>query len=128
MNLLPCRLEESAAGLRVRLNSELAFPVPDSRRERYRAHLDKSHLLFGLRPEHIVNQRPHLESAQHPFEAALEVTESMGMDTLVHFQVNGNQVCGRVGPNAGAQAGARMKLVADLENMHLIDDETGKVL
>jgi len=52
----------------------------------------------------------------------------MGMDTLVYFTVNGVEVCGRVSPNAGARAGARMSLVADLGNMHLIDDTTGKVL
>ena len=52
----------------------------------------------------------------------------MGMDTLVYFQVDGVQVCGRVNPNAGALAGARMQLMADLGQMHLIDQATGKVL
>ena len=56
------------------------------------------------------------------------MTEPMGMDTLVYFPINGVEVCGRVSPNAGARAGARMRLVADLDNMHLIDDETGTVL
>ena len=58
----------------------------------------------------------------------LEVTEPMGMDTLVHFLVDGVDICGRVNPNAGAQAGQRMKLVADMNRMHLIDDDSGKVL
>jgi multiple sugar transport system ATP-binding protein len=52
----------------------------------------------------------------------------MGMETLVYFRVNGTEVCGRVNPNAGAKAGAPMKLVADLNNMHLIDDANGQVL
>jgi multiple sugar transport system ATP-binding protein len=38
------------------------------------------------------------------------------------------EVCGRVNPNAGATAAKSMKLRADLSNMHLIDDTTGKVL
>jgi multiple sugar transport system ATP-binding protein len=38
------------------------------------------------------------------------------------------QVCGRVSPKAGAQVGANMHLLADLNNMHLIDDESGMVL
>jgi multiple sugar transport system ATP-binding protein len=37
-------------------------------------------------------------------------------------------VCGRVNPLAGAQAGQAITLVADLTNMHLIDEATGKVL
>jgi multiple sugar transport system ATP-binding protein len=50
------------------------------------------------------------------------------METMVFFLLAGTEVCGRVNPNAGAQAGRRMKLVADLGNMHLIDDASGEVL
>ena len=128
MNFLPCRLEEAAGGLRVRLTEKLGFPVPQERSARYRPHLGKARLLFGLRPEHIIEQRAHLEPGQHPFEVELEVTEPMGMETLVYFMLDGTEVCGRVNPNAGARDGGRMKLVADLSNMHLIDDESGKVL
>ena len=128
MNFLPCRLEEAAGGLRVRLTEQLGFPVPQDRSARYRPHLGKARLLFGLRPEHIIEHRAHLEPGQHPFEVELEVTEPMGMETLVYFMLDGTEVCGRVNPNAGARDGGRMKLVADLSNMHLIDDESGKVL
>jgi multiple sugar transport system ATP-binding protein len=128
MNLVPCGLEEAGSGLLVRFTQNIAFPVPDTRTARYRPHLGNAALLFGLRPEHILEQRPHMEPNQHAFEVTLEVTEPMGMDTLVYFTVNGVEVCGRVSPNAGARAGARMSLVADLGNMHLIDDATGKVL
>ncbi len=128
MNFVPCRLEEAAGGLRVRLTESIAFPVPASRSERYKPHAGKGQLLFGLRPEHIIEQRPHAEPEQHPFEVVPEVTEPMGMETLVHFLLEGTEVCGRVNPNAGAQAGRPMKLVADLANMHLIDAGSGRVL
>jgi len=128
MNFIPCSLEESANGLLVRLNDQLAFPVPDERTARYRPRVGKPGLQFGLRPEHIMEQRQHIEPNQHPFEIELDVTEPMGMETLVYFLVNGTEVCGRVNPNAGARDHTRMKLVADLNNMHLIDDQTGKVL
>ncbi len=128
MNLIPCKLEEAGSRLRVRLGEGIVFPVPDSRTARYRPHLGRAALLFGMRPEHFLEQRPTMEPNQHAFEVSLEVTEPMGMDTLVYFTVDGVQVCGRVSPNAGARAGAPMKLVADLDNMHLIDDGTGKVL
>ena len=128
MNFLPCKLEEAGAGLRVRLTADIAFPVPEDRTARYRPHLANGGLLFGLRPEHIVEQRPHSEPNQHAFEATLVVTEPMGMETLVYFSIDGTEVCGRVNPNAGAQDGRPMKLVADLANMHLIDGAGGKVL
>jgi multiple sugar transport system ATP-binding protein len=127
MNFIPCKLQEAAGGLVAHLSETIAFPVPANRTERYRPHLN-GRLLFGLRPEHILEQRPHGEPGQHVFEATLEVTEPMGMETLVHFLVEGTEVCGRVNPNAGAQAGRPMKLVADLANMHLIDEGSGRVL
>ena len=69
-----------------------------------------------------------MEPGKVPFEAQLEVTEPMGMETLVYFPLNGTQVCGRVNPNAGARDGGTLQLAADLNNMHLIDAGTGRVL
>ena len=128
MNFIPCRLEESGGALRVKLSDSITFPVPASRTERYRKALANDKLLFGLRPEHIVEKRPHAESEQHAFDVNLDVTEPMGMETMVYFTVNGAEVCGRVNPNSGAKDGEPMTLVADLANMHLIDDASGKVL
>jgi multiple sugar transport system ATP-binding protein len=128
MNLVSCRLVEAAGALRVRLADGLEFAVPADRSERYRPHAGKERLLFGLRPEHIIEQRPHLEAGQQPFEVRIDVVEPMGMETLVYFAVNGAEVCGRVDPGAARGEGERMKLVADLRRMHLIDDESGIVL
>jgi multiple sugar transport system ATP-binding protein len=128
MNFIPCRLEEAAGALRVRLSDTLAFPVPESRTARYRGHAGKSNLVLGLRPEHISETKPHTEPNQHDFDMMIDVVEPMGMETLVYFTIEGVAVSGRVNPNAGATALRPMKLRADLSNMHLIDDGTGKVL
>jgi multiple sugar transport system ATP-binding protein len=128
MNFLPARVENNGSGLAIRLTDQLTFPVPDARRGRYEPFAGKGGVLLGLRPEHITEVRPHLEPGQVPFDAGLEVTEPMGMETLVYFHVNGTQVCGRVNPNAGAKDGAALRLAADLNNMHLIDEQTGRVL
>jgi len=128
MNFIPCQLEQAAGALRVRLNDKLSLPVPADRTSRYTAHVGKANLLLGLRPEHITETRPHSEPNQHDFDMTIDVVEPMGMETLVYFTINGIEVCGRVNPNAGAAAAKPMKLRADLSNMHLIDDTTGKVL
>ena len=128
MNFIPCQLEQAAGALRVRLNDKLSFPVPADRTTRYTAHVGKANLLLGLRPEHITETRPHSEPNQHDFDMTIDVVEPMGMETLVYFTINGVEICGRVNPNAGAAAAKSMKLRADLSNMHLIDDSTGKVL
>jgi multiple sugar transport system ATP-binding protein len=128
MNFVPCRLEAASNGLGIRLADGLVFPLPRAQATRYRSHVNDNRLLLGLRPEHVTEARAHLEPGVVPFEATLEVTEPMGMETLVYFTVNGVQVCGRVNPNAGARDGAPLRLAADLNNMHLIDATTGMVL
>jgi multiple sugar transport system ATP-binding protein len=128
MNFIPCRMEENGSGLAIRLTDDLALPVPPARAERYRGRAKNGKLLLGLRPEHITEAGPHLEPGEVPFEAKLEVTEPMGMETLVYFPLNGAQVCGRVNPNAGARDGASLRLAANLNNMHLIDDASGQVI
>ena len=50
------------------------------------------------------------------------------METLVYFTLEGMQICGRVNPNAGARAGAPLRLAVDLNNMHLLNEATGAVL
>jgi multiple sugar transport system ATP-binding protein len=128
MNMVPCALEQAAGGLRLRLSDRISFPIPEDRRARYQAHVGSAKLLCGLRPEHLFEQRPHLEPGQHPFEATPEVVEPMGSETLVFFPVSGNDVCARVDPGCGARPGAPLRLVADLRHLHLIDDATGQVL
>ncbi len=85
-------------------------------------------LLFGLRPEHLTEMRPHSVANQYPFEVTPEVTEPMGMETLVFFSVNGTEMCARTNPAANTQPGVRTQLLADLNHMHLIDEGSGRVL
>ena len=128
MNFIPCRLENGGDSLNVRVNDQVLFPIPAARADRYRGHSQNGKLLLGLRPEHITEAHAHLEPGEIPFDANLDVTEPMGMETLVYFPLNGTQVCGRVDPNAGARDGAPLRLAADLNNMHLIDEATGQVI
>jgi multiple sugar transport system ATP-binding protein len=129
MNFIPCRLEEAGGGgLSVRLTDSLSLPVPSNRAARYRGHASNGRLLLGLRPEHITEAGQHAEPGKVPFDARLDVTEPMGMETLVYFPINGTQVCGRVNPEAGASDGGNLRMAANLNNMHLVDEASGKVI
>jgi multiple sugar transport system ATP-binding protein len=127
MNFIPCRLEQAAGALRVQLNSTVSLPVPANRSAAYQAYLNKD-LLLGLRPEHLVDARPHMEPGMHAFDVPIDVIEPMGMETLLYCSINGAEVCARVHPSAPARAGAPMKLAADMDRMHLIDNESGRVI
>jgi multiple sugar transport system ATP-binding protein len=128
MNLLPCRLVENGGGLMVRIAEGLSFPVPPERAARYRPHMG-SELTFGLRPEHITEVRGgEVPPGMAKFTVPLDVVEPMGMETMVYFLIDGVEVCGRVNPAAAGRAGEQMPLVADLNQMHLINPRNDRVI
>ncbi|MGC1664733.1 MAG: ATP-binding cassette domain-containing protein, partial [Bradyrhizobium sp.] len=128
MNFLPCRLEETAGKLHVRLTEQIAFPLPPARAARYQDAKPDQKLLLGLRPEHITEAKAHAEPGVEAFDAMLDVTEPMGMETLIYFTLADKLVCGRVNPNACARDGEALRLAVDLNNMHLLNEVTGAVI
>ena len=127
MNFMPARLQRNGDGLLLRLAPELAFPVPPPHTARYLPSVGKD-LVFGLRPEHITEPRGEGRDPRCEFSMTLDVTEPMGMETMVFFTVNGTEVCARVEPSAAAGPGQPMRLYANLNHMHLIDPATELVL
>src|ERR1700694_840486 len=128
MNFIPSRLEDVGGKLHIRLTDRIAFPLPPKRAARYQGVARNDKLLLGLRPEHITEAKAHPEPGVEAFDTVLDVTEPMGMETLVYFTLEGAQICGRVNPNAGAHDGAPLRLAVDLNNMHLLNEATGVVL
>jgi multiple sugar transport system ATP-binding protein len=127
MNFMPGRVINGGSNLNIRLSDKLTLPVPESRTARYRAYVDKE-IVFGLRPEDIIENRTELPPGCAAFDVQLDVVEPMGMETMVYFVVEGVEVCGRVNPAAAKNAGESMKLVADLNHMHLIDPATDQII
>ncbi|HVZ54885.1 MAG TPA: sn-glycerol-3-phosphate ABC transporter ATP-binding protein UgpC [Pseudolabrys sp.] len=127
MNFIPCRLEQNGVGLRVRISDTVALPVPPEKATRYSAAGGRE-MLFGLRPEHLTEPRHNGQGRDSEFAVALDVVEPMGMETMVYFTVNGTEVCARVEPSSAVDAGATMRLRANMEHMHLIDPAFGTVL
>ncbi len=80
------------------------------------------------RPKRLTEGKPNGEREFGYIDAVLEVTEPLGMETLVFFRINGIDVCARVSPDAGAREGVHMRLAAGLDHMHLIEDASGRVL
>ncbi len=127
MNFMRCRLEQNGVGLRVRISAMVSLPVPPSQSAQYQSLAGKE-LIFGLRPEHITEPRRSDRDQECEFAATLDVVEPMGMETMVFFTVDGQEVCGRVDPESAARPGEVMRLHANMDRMHLIDPNTGSVL
>ena len=127
MNFLPCQVRGNGNGLTLHLAEDITLPVPPDRMERYGRYRDRP-MTVGIRPEHITEFKPDARAGSVRLEAGLEVTEPMGMETLVHFHLGGVPVCGRVDPLAPARAGEVMALSVDLNHMHLIDPDSALVV
>jgi multiple sugar transport system ATP-binding protein len=127
MNFLRCRLEGNGAGLRLRISDKISLPVPAPRSGSFQPLVGKE-LTFGLRPEHITE--PWRSDRDHTgeFDVTLDVVEPMGMETMVYFTVDGQEVCARVDPGSAKGPGETMRLHANMEHMHLIDPQSGAVL
>ncbi len=128
MNFLPCTLERNASALSVRLADGVSFPVPESHTKRYEAAVGKS-LIFGLRPEHITEPRSSDRGVYSEFSTVLDVVEPMGTETMVFFKLGGEVVSGRVDSGTSVPVtGEKVRLVAHMAHMHLIDPETDLVI
>ena len=127
MNFMRCRLEQNGVGLRVRISEKVSLPVPAAQSGRFQQ-LTGKELIFGLRPEHITEPRRTDRDPNCEFAATLDVVEPMGMETMVFFRVDGQEICGRVDPGSAAGAGETMRLHANMKHMHLIDPQSGVVL
>ena len=127
MNFFPGRVEGNADALAVRISDRISLAVPPSRRARYAPHLGKE-MVLGLRPEHLTEPREPAKPGVVPFPALVDVTEPMGMETMVHFFIDGSPACARIDPNVHAAPGETLALAADMNNMHLIEPESGRVV
>ncbi len=50
------------------------------------------------------------------------------METLVHFFLAGEPVCARIDPQTPAAPNAPLTLAADMNQMHLIEPDSGDVV
>ncbi len=127
MNFIPARVENGSGALRLNLPNGIVLPVPEERTHRYKPAAGKE-VLFGIRPEHLTEPKNLDRQNIAVFELTPEVIEPMGMETLVHLWLQGAEVCSRIDPTTPAEPGRPMQVAVDLNHMHLIDPDSGRVL
>jgi len=78
------------------------------RRARRAIQLASAHdkLLLGIRPEHITEAKA-IPSRHRNFDAVLDVTEPMGMETLIYFTLEGAQSAAGSIPTPARRMAAR---------------------
>ena len=126
MNFISVKvLNES--GLLVQLPGGVRLPVPPQRANRYAPYAGRD-MTLGIRPEHLTEVSGHEKPGVAIIQAPVDVVEPMGMETMVHFQIDGAEMTARVAPETPARPGELLPLAADLNQMHLIENESGRVV
>jgi multiple sugar transport system ATP-binding protein len=126
MNFLPVRVFENG-GLLVQLANGEKLPVPPQFSNRYGPYKDRE-MTLGVRPEHLTETSASEKPGVAHIQAPVDVVEPMGMETIVHFFIGGVPVSARVDPATHAVPGEMLTLAADMNRMHMIDNESGRVV
>ncbi len=114
MNLVPCQL----SGNQIKLGTA-NFELPagmSGRAER------KTGLSFGIRPENI-GITPVEDSVA--VNAKVVLTEPLGAETLVTFDVGGHELVARCSASFSSTPGSNMPIYISQRHMHLFDTENG---
>jgi multiple sugar transport system ATP-binding protein len=125
MNFLPCRLEARGDALAAVLDNGTVLPVPAERANAYRAYAGRA-LELGIRPENLTEPRGRADEVR--LDAKVEVAEPMGMETYLYVRIGTHEAVARTELTVPPKPGETVSLVAHMNQMYLLDPETGAVL
>ena len=82
-------------------------------------------VIIGIRPENVHDEDNYVSTmTDSKITVDVDLTESLGADTLLHLDVDGTHVVARVNPRTKAKAGEKVDVVFDTNKLHLFDPET----
>jgi multiple sugar transport system ATP-binding protein len=127
MNMLPGRLVRDG-GMAVLCGegaTQLRFPLPD-RVARRVAGAEGRSVVLGLRPETIFAAGTELPGPDRfVFERPVVVDEPTGPDTMIVFEVGGQDLIARVRPKDARPGGTDFSFEVEMDRAKLFDGETG---
>jgi multiple sugar transport system ATP-binding protein len=116
MNLVPCKFNAE----QIDLGQGVSLPLPTALQGKSAAQLT-----FGIRPENIALVAS-AGSVSAP--AKVVITEPLGAETLVTFQIGASEMVARCAASFAGKAGDAMQVHLAQEHMHLFDAATGSHL
>jgi len=127
MNFFPATLKKEGNKLFVDGGS-FHLEIPDDRMSAYAPEVGKQ-IIFGVRPEDIHNPQfaPPGITAQ-PVDAVVDVTELMGNEIFVYLKVGENNFVARVDPRSRYQVNDKVRVIFNMDNMHIFDRESEKAV
>ncbi len=107
---------------------DFLLTIPEDRQATYRPHLGKD-IIFGIRPEDVHDPEfaPPLSNPAY-VEARVAVTELMGNEVITYLDTEHFEFLGRFDPRTSARVGRTMRVVLDMDRMHIFDRETEQAI
>ncbi len=122
MNFFDVQVETDGDGLALRLPDGQSLAVPSERDALFRPMAGKAGVL-GIRPEHF-----SLAAGPVTLDITAGLVEPLGMETLVHFDLDGRPFVARLLPESSLRSGIALRLSVDMARVHLLDPASDKVL
>jgi multiple sugar transport system ATP-binding protein len=127
MNFIDGKLTENGGEVRFDgKNFSVSIPEGRARLLREKGYVGKE-VMLGIRPEDIHDEPLFLESSpKSTFNAVVDVAENMGAEMYLYLSGIGSEtLVARVNARSGGkQMGTEMRLAADMNKIHIFDQET----
>jgi multiple sugar transport system ATP-binding protein len=126
MNLVPAAIGGSSQSRTLVFEGGLTLPVSADKFPRV---TEGMKVVMGLRPEDIkvLNGK---DTTDYPgdwiLDGEVEVSEPLGSETSLHVDVKQTQLVARSEGRQTIKIGDRVRLGADLKQLHIFDNETGR--
>jgi len=122
MNVIAMAVDADGTALRYH---DLVLPVPAAFRAGIAGYRGRS-VSVGFRPEHVGRKDEHPWGATAPIRGTVEIVETLGHETIVHFRCGEEMLIGKMrGHGVDApRFGDVVELVVNLDALHLFDTQT----
>ncbi|PIO96794.1 putative sugar transporter subunit: ATP-binding component of ABC superfamily transporter [uncultured Pleomorphomonas sp.] len=125
MNMLPVRIERTAAGFAARFGDDV-IPLPERAGEAVLAPWLGRDCMLGIRPEDLHDEASSYmgQATTTPITTTVELAEPMGSEVHLNLIVNGTKMVAKVPPRCKARDGDAVTLGIDTTKLHLFDRES----
>ena len=110
-------------------NNTYEVAIPESKKVDELSEYVGKDVVLGVRPESLKDEEMFISAASTGIiDCNVEVTELMGAETYLYLTCAGVNLTARVSPRSTVRAGDTIKMAIDVNNIHVFDKETEKVI
>ena len=108
----------------------ISIKLPDGKgkKEELKAYNGKE-VVLGIRPEDMYDDQAFIAASPDSLvDVSIDLTEMMGAETYLYFQIGDVNCTARVNPRSTTKLGDQIKIALDANKIHLFDKETEQII